>query len=108
MTSETAAPTTALGRLAAPPFVGILAFVAVLGIVPLMHSVLQLVMDAFPEGYDTPVSLGIGGVAVAMMIYGSLSKSEAVGTCSSSPRTSCGPAGSSCRFVSSRSWEWGP
>jgi len=80
MTEATATQTTALGRLAAPPFVGILAFIAVLGIVPLMHSVLQLVMDAFPEGYDTPVSLGIGAIAVAMMIYGSLKPSEAIGT----------------------------
>ena len=80
MTEATATRVSSLGRLAAPPFVGILAFIAVLGIVPLMHSVLQLVMDAFPEGYETPVSIGIGVIAVAMMIYGSLSKSEAVGT----------------------------
>ncbi|MGD9598324.1 MAG: hypothetical protein AB7G76_12135 [Steroidobacteraceae bacterium] len=80
MTTATSTPAGRFGRLAAPPFVGVLAFIAVLGIVPLMHSVLQLVLDEFPEGYDTPVSLGIGAVAVGLMVYGSLSRSEAVGT----------------------------
>ncbi len=80
MTTQTAAPTTMLGRLASPPFVGVLAFIAVLGIVPLMHSALGIVTDLFPDRYSTPVSLAIGAVAVAMLVYGSLSRSEAVGT----------------------------
>lgn len=50
MTTATSTPAGRFGRLAAPPFVGVLAFIAVLGIVPLMHSVLQLVLDEFPEG----------------------------------------------------------
>lgn len=80
MTTQTAAPTTMLGRLASPPFVGVLAFIAVLGIVPLMHSALGIVTDLFPDRYSAPVSLAIGAVAVAMLVYGSLSRSEAVGT----------------------------
>lgn len=80
MADATATTAVSLGRLAAPPFVGILAFLAVLGIVPLMHSVLQIVLDAFPPGHETAVSIGIGAFAVGLMIYGSLSTSEAVGT----------------------------
>ena len=80
MTTAASVPSGGLGRLSAPPFVGILAFIAVLGIVPLMHSVLGIVMDVFPERYDKPVSIGFGVIAVALLVYGSLSKSEAVGT----------------------------
>lgn len=80
MTTATSTPAGGLGRLAAPPFVGIFAFIAVLGIVPLMHSVLGIIMDVFPERFDTPVSLGFGALGVALVIRASLSRSEAVGT----------------------------
>lgn len=80
MTTPTSTPAPGLGRLAAPPFVGIFAFLAVLGIVPLMHSVLGIIMDVFPERFDTPVSLGFGVLGVALVIRASLSRSEAVGT----------------------------
>ncbi|MEZ5565381.1 MAG: hypothetical protein R3F24_07620 [Gammaproteobacteria bacterium] len=73
-------PAARLGRLSAPPFVGIFAFIAVLGMVPLMHSALGLIMDVFPDHYDTPLSIGIGVVAIALLIRASLSPSEAVGT----------------------------
>ncbi|MCE7902269.1 MAG: hypothetical protein DYH20_06335 [Gammaproteobacteria bacterium PRO9] len=75
-----ALPTARLGRLSAPPFVGIFAFIAVLGIVPLMHSVLDFITDIFPDRFGTPIGLLLGAVAVVMVIRASLSKSEAVGT----------------------------
>ncbi|MCC7259295.1 MAG: hypothetical protein IT486_13095 [Gammaproteobacteria bacterium] len=63
-----------------PPFVGAFAFAAVLGIVPLMHSMLTLIEHAIPPGYQTLTSLGVGAVAVAMVIFASLRGSEALGT----------------------------
>lgn len=75
-----ALPAARLGRLSAPPFVGIFAFIAVLGIVPLMHSMLGFITDVFPDRFATPVSLAVGAIAVAMVIRASLSGSEAVGT----------------------------
>ncbi len=69
-----------LGRLYRPPFVGAFAFMAVLGIVPLMHSMLTLIMDGFPPGHETAISIGIGVVAVLMVVYGALRNSETLGT----------------------------
>lgn len=69
-----------LSRLYAPPFVGIFAFLAVLGIVPLMHSVLSLVMDLVAGVSEAAVSLGIGVVAIAMLMYGIVRNTETLGT----------------------------
>jgi len=45
-----------------------------------MHSVLSLVMDGFPPGHETAISIAIGAIAVAMVIYGSARNSETLGT----------------------------
>lgn len=69
-----------LSRFYQPPFVGAFAFVAVLGIVPIMHSLLSLVMEEFPPGHETAISIGIGAIAIAMVIFASARNSEALGT----------------------------
>lgn len=73
-------PVPALAGLYRPPFVGIFDFAAVLGIVPVMHSMLSLINRAVPDGRQELVSLGVGAVAVAMVVYASLRSSEAIGT----------------------------
>ncbi|MBL8628670.1 MAG: hypothetical protein JNM81_03510 [Rhodospirillaceae bacterium] len=82
MTASASSVTTpsALSRFYHPPFVGAFGFIAVLGIVPLMHSLLSLVMHAFSKDYETLVSILIGAVAIGMVIYGSLRNSETLGT----------------------------
>ncbi|GMU76566.1 MAG: hypothetical protein AMXMBFR45_20570 [Gammaproteobacteria bacterium] len=69
-----------LSRFYQPPYVGAFAFVAVLGIVPIMHSLLSLVTDNFPPGHETAISIGLGAIAIAMVIYASARNSEALGT----------------------------
>lgn len=69
-----------LARLYSPPFVGVFAFIAVLGIVPIMHSILSLVTDLFAVEAETYVSLGIGATAIAMLLYGTVHNSETLGT----------------------------
>lgn len=70
----------ALATVFHPPFVGIFAFGAVLGIVPVMHSMLTLITDAVPSRYQTLASLAVGALAVGMVVYASLRNSEALGT----------------------------
>ncbi|MBW7930343.1 MAG: hypothetical protein H3C57_03445 [Gammaproteobacteria bacterium] len=69
-----------LATIYRPPFVGIFAFAATLGIVPVMHSMLSLINSAVPAQHKNVVSLGVGVAAVAMVIYASLRNSEALGT----------------------------
>lgn len=69
-----------LGRLYRPPFVGIFAFFIVLGIVPLMHSMLTLILDNFEQQHQTGISIALGAIAVGMVVYGTLRNTETLGT----------------------------
>jgi len=75
-----AQPRLSLGALYRPPFVGIFAFAATLGIVPVMHSMLTLINSAVPAQHKNVVSLAVGLAAVGMVVYASLRNSEALGT----------------------------
>lgn len=69
-----------LRRFYRPPFIGLFAFVAVLLANPVAHSFSVAIKEIFPREWTSLVHLAIGGIGLAMLVYGTRRNSEISGT----------------------------
>ena len=81
MSDHAGQPTPArLNPLYKPPLIGLLAFFIALLASPVFHSISVATKDLFPEAYALHAHLLLGVVGLGLLLYGSRSENEAVGT----------------------------